>query len=588
MNIPVITPLGIIGCVLLGLGLLFLLANLKIIAFKATFINALLSLLFVFAGGILWWVELTQIQPLEPFAFPIWAAANSDRLVYNDIPVVTLLGIAGWVLLTLGIGLALLLLKKQITKSVSARLPVSLLFLLIGGLCLFSELALIQPLPSVALAAADFTGSSDQEPFTLEERTIIPEQAEIIAATQPKPLDLVQKIPGIYLITGLPEEKPTPTPTPQGRTFQDMQDIHGERVVLDERRHMNGYEWFNGSPNVTKQTVSSGNDAFTSSGNHYFTEDLGRVGYEIDEIRYLNLRLFLTDIDAALLLQLRFDAEWRRWGFDGRTSYQGEYDSNEKTGVTTQMPTGEWVDVRLDLIDDLKVRPGQRLLGLSFSGSDGNLVYDGITLERSEPITGARKGTGSWDELQKIVEYTEISSIGSQKENIILSEYRNNKYNWIGGEPYITTQIVYDGRIAFIPTGDHTIEEELGTIGNGPDEIAYITFKAFLLSDEAHLLLRANLNERWGYQWGFDGRSAYQDIYPGETKGERINMPTGRWLDVRIDLVEDLEAKPGDELNGLAFFSQDGYMIIDRVSLQSLDPAEIRRDEIETARQSRP
>jgi len=595
MNIPVITPLGIAGCVMVGLGLLFLLASLKIITLKSAFINTLLSLLFIFVGGILWWLELTQIQPLEPFAFPIWATPNSDRLVYNDIPVVTPLGTVGWVLLGLGIGLGLLLffthLKIRLIKSSFTRGLLSMITLLLGIGLLWSELTMIQPLPSVAWALNSESVIFTQ-PTGKRYNVIIPEQSEVIQAAQPEPVDFVGRIPGIYLIRGLPPEKPTPTPTPQGRTFQDMQEVDGERIVLDERRHVNGYEWLNDPPKITKKNFYTGREAFIPSENNHFYQDLGMVGYENDEVRYLNFKLFLNRPNAALLFQARIGTEWRRWGFDGRIPYQGDHDG-VKLGEMAGLPIGEWIDIRLDLINDLRSTPGQRLTALAFSGNDGNLVYDQVTVERSESLAGWVTQKPSLDESQAVRKQSILERINSpnvqhQLELVLLSEHKDNLHSWQGGTPYVTTQIVYDGDIAFIPTGDNYFEDELGIVGDAPDEIAYVTLKIFLLREETNLVLRAKIGDLWGYQWGFDGRSDYSDTYPGETKGEKINIPTGRWVDIRVDLVEDLEAAPGDMLNGLGFFNEDGHIILDRVSILSFDPGETRQDEIESARKGRP
>jgi len=596
MNIPVITPLGIIGCVMVGLGLLFLLASLKIITFKSALLNTLFSLLSIFVGGLLWWLELTQLQPLEPFSFPIWSSSNSDRLVYNDIPVVTLLGTAGWIFLGLGVGLGLLFittrLKIRPIKSLFVRDMASIILLLMGVGLLWSELNLIQPLPSAVWALDNqeiiFTNQLAGRRYNV----IIPEQSKIIDAAQPKPVDLVQNIPGAYLITGLPPEKPTPTPTPQGRIFQDMQGVDGERIILDEHRHMNDYEWPSCLPDITKKNVYAGHEAFIPSDNNHFYQDLGMVGYENDEIRYLNFKLFLTQPDAALLMQAKLGPHWRRWGFDGRIPYQGEHDG-VKLGEMAGLPIGEWIDIRLDLINDLRATPGQRLTGLAFSGNDGNLVYDRVTLERSESLEDLVTQASSLKELpvarkQSVLDKIYSPNVQYQLERVILSEYKDNRHSWQGDTPYITTQIAYDGEIAFIPNGDNYFEEELGIVGDASDEIAYVTLKIFLLREEANLVLRAKIGDHWGYRWGFDGRSRYSDTYPGETRGENINLPTGRWVDIKIDLVEDLEVEPGEMLNGLGFFNEDGYIILDRVSVLSFDPGEIRQDEIESARKSRP
>jgi len=88
--------------------------------------------------------------------------------------------------------------------------------------------------------------------------------------------------------------------------------------------------------------------------------------------------------DAALLLQVYSTVNsWNhRWGFDNRPTFNGYGWS--RMGQTVNLPVGEWIDVKLDLIDDLGIKPGEHVIGLAFSSNDGNVVYDKVVLMSSE------------------------------------------------------------------------------------------------------------------------------------------------------------------------------------------------------------
>jgi hypothetical protein len=153
-------------------------------------------------------------------------------------------------------------------------------------------------------------------------------------------------------------------------------------------------------------------------------------------------------------------------------------------------------------------------------------------------------------------------------ERIILSNSSDNHFNWLNNSPYVTTKTVFEGDIAFIPTGNNCFEKELGTIGYERKEIRYLTFKIYLLEKEAGLLVQA-LVGTWDHRWAFDGRPEYRGGYNWARQGQTANIPVGKWVTQELDLINDLGAKPGDKLTGLAFSGTDGKVIYDLVTLRS-------------------
>jgi len=154
------------------------------------------------------------------------------------------------------------------------------------------------------------------------------------------------------------------------------------------------------------------------------------------------------------------------------------------------------------------------------------------------------------------------------EEKVVLANNYDNTYTWEQGSPYTTTQIIYEGDVAFIPTGNNHFSKELGLIGYEQGEVRYITFKLYLLKQDAASLLQVATDNNWEHRWGFDGRPTFQG-YGWARKGQIVNLPVGQWVDVKLDLINDLGAKPGQILNGLAFSGNDGNLIFDRVTLVS-------------------
>lgn len=349
------------------------------------------------------------------------------------------------------------------------------------------------------------------------------------------------------LATSVPKSTSVPTHPPSLGT-----------IILSENSD-NNYNWSEGGIYVTSIQVYEGEVAFISNGNNTFEKDLGIVGYESDEIRYISFKIYLLQEDASLLLQLRADRNWdhHRWGFDGRDSYEGAY-TWKRQGQTVDLPIEEWVDVKLDLIDDLGLRPGQELTGLSFSGKDGNLIYDNVSLASSGSVTFCSN--------KPVVDNS------NAQENVFLSSSNDfNDLNWSQGKLYKTSQLALQDDVAFIANGNNTTEGVFGIVGYGPNEIKGISFWVCLLNKDAALLLQTKIDNSWDHRWGIDGRNSYQGAYTWSRQGVTVNVPVNEWFQVTIDLIDDLEARPGQKLNGLAFSGADGNLVFDKVTFNESD-----------------
>jgi hypothetical protein len=157
------------------------------------------------------------------------------------------------------------------------------------------------------------------------------------------------------------------------------------------------------------------------------------------------------------------------------------------------------------------------------------------------------------------------------QETIILSNSENFEREWRSGRPLLTTEAVFEGDVAFIPSGNNNILDSFGTVGYEPDQVRYLTLKIFLLRPDASLLVQVNSDDGWDHRWGFDGQPTFNG-YQAETwirAGETLDLPAQEWIEVTLDLIDHLHLTPGQEVRGLAFAGDDGNMIYDAVALAS-------------------
>lgn len=46
------------------------------------------------------------------------------------------------------------------------------------------------------------------------------------------------------------------------------------------------------------------------------------------------------------------------------------------------MPVGRWVEIKVDLLNQLHMNAGDRITGLAFSSDNGDVIYDSVYLTR--------------------------------------------------------------------------------------------------------------------------------------------------------------------------------------------------------------
>lgn len=322
----------------------------------------------------------------------------------------------------------------------------------------------------------------------------------------------------------------------------------GAKTVLDD--DLGPYEWIDRSE-VQSSNVRSGRAAFRSTGNNHFTHRLGMVGNYPGQYRYLDLWLWFDKPGADIQLQVQIDGTWgKRWGFEAGQTYDGYGWAME--GTTANQPVGRWVNVRLDLIDQLKIHAGQAITGLAFSSDGGDVFYDAVSLQPSAnplPMPVVRP------------------------QGKIILEDDLGPYQWVEASP-VQKDVVASGRAAFRTTGNnHFAQADLGIVGDYPDQVRTLSFWAFFIGPDADIQLQVQVDGAWGKRWGYEAGPKY-DGYGWPMEGTTANVRPGVWQEIKIDLVRDLKIKPGQRITGLAFSSDGGDVFYDAVSIQpNPDPA---------------
>jgi hypothetical protein len=103
-------------------------------------------------------------------------------------------------------------------------------------------------------------------------------------------------------------------------------------------------------------------------------------------------------------------------------------------------------------------------------------------------------------------------------------------------------------------------------VGDATGEYRYIEFDLFLLDADADLQLQIQNNGSWGNRWGFDVETVYNG-YSWSMAGTTGGLNFGRWYRIRRDLVDGMQMRRGDRITGLAFSSDHGDAVYDRVVL---------------------
>ena len=163
-----------------------------------------------------------------------------------------------------------------------------------------------------------------------------------------------------------------PNPTPARKpAFKPV----GKPVLEDG---VEPYAWVDGTE-TQDYLVFHGAKSFRSTGNNHFTADLGAAGTAPDQYRGLDFWAFFMGPEADLQIQVQVNGAWgKRWGYDAGPVYNGYGWAME--GTTAGLPSGRWTHIRLDLLDQLHLAPGDRITGLAFSSDNADVVYDSVYL----------------------------------------------------------------------------------------------------------------------------------------------------------------------------------------------------------------
>ncbi|MFZ5483080.1 MAG: hypothetical protein ACOZB0_02515 [Pseudomonadota bacterium] len=331
----------------------------------------------------------------------------------------------------------------------------------------------------------------------------------------------------VYLVPN-----PSPLPAPAVRPS-------GKRVLEDDT---GGYAW-NDATVLQKEVVAHGSAAFRSDGNDHFVQYLGIVGDYPEQFRELSFWVFPIGPEADIQLQVQVDGGWgKRWGFDAGPRYNG-YDFAME-GTTPNLKPGVWQELKVDLIRDLKINPGQKITGLAFSANDGDVYYDSVYLH-AHPNPAQKPS---------------FQPVGKR-----VLEDDTGGYAW-NDATELQDFLVFNGAKAFRSNGNDHFVANLGVAGSGAGQFRAIGFWAFFMGPKADIQLQVQVNGSWGQRWGFDAGPSY-DGYDFAMVGKSVNHPSGRWTWLQLDLIDQLKLKPGDKITGLAFSSNDGDVAYDSVYL---------------------
>ncbi|NTV95287.1 MAG: discoidin domain-containing protein, partial [Thiobacillus sp.] len=331
----------------------------------------------------------------------------------------------------------------------------------------------------------------------------------------------------VYLV---PVESPLPAPAVRPS---------GKRVLEDDA---GPYTWVDATV-VQKDVVAYGQAAFRSDGNDHFTAELGVVGDYPEQFRSLSFWVFPIGAGADIQLQVQVDGQWgKRWGYEAGPKYDGYGWAME--GTSTGLKPGVWQELRIDLIRDLHINPGQRITGLAFSSDGADVYYDSVYLQPN-PSPAVKP---SFQPAGKRVLEDDAGG-----------------YHWAEATE-VQSYLVFNGSRAFRSTGNNHFLADLGVAGNGAGQYRAIGFWAFFMGPAADLQLQVQVNGEWGKRWGYEAGPKY-DGYGWAMEGTTANLPNGRWTWLRADLIDQLHLKPGDRITGLAFSSDGGDVAYDSVYL---------------------
>ncbi|MFA5083610.1 MAG: hypothetical protein WC474_13745, partial [Hydrogenophilaceae bacterium] len=312
------------------------------------------------------------------------------------------------------------------------------------------------------------------------------------------------------------------------------------KMVLED--NAGPYQWIDATV-VQAEVVGHGQAAFRSDGNDHFTAELGIAGDYPEQFRYLSLWVLPIGPEADIQIQVRADGDWtHRWGFDAGPKYNGY--GWEMKGTTTGLKPGVWQPLRLDLIGDLGINPGQKITGIAFSSDGADVYYDSVYLlpNPSPAVKPNFQPTG-----KRVLE----DDTGG--------------YSWVDATE-AQDYLVFSGSRAFKSNGNDHFTADLGVAGNGTGQFRSVGFWAFFMGPEADIQLQVQADGDWTHRWGFDAGPKYNG-YGWSMHGTTANMTSGRWTWVQVDLLDQLKLKPGQRITGLAFSSDGADVAYDSVYL---------------------
>ena len=312
------------------------------------------------------------------------------------------------------------------------------------------------------------------------------------------------------------------------------------RMVLED--DLGPYPWVDKSTLQTEQ-VHGGRAAFLSTGNNHFVQKLGMVGYGAGQFRYLDFWIYLKNPAADLQLQVQVDGAWgKRWGYDAEPNYNG-YDWPME-GSTGSLPWGRWQHLRVDLMNQLHISAGQAITGLAFSSDNADAYYDSVYLLPNDALIA-------------------VPQVATDGKMVLEDDL--GTYNWVERSA-LQTDVVAHGRAAFRSTGNNHFVADLGVAGDLPGQFRTLRFQAFFIGPEADLQLQVQVNGSWGKRWGFDAGPKYNG-YDWPMEGTTGNLPNGRWVEISVDLLQQLHLQAGEHITGLAFSSDNADVYYDSVYL---------------------
>lgn len=313
------------------------------------------------------------------------------------------------------------------------------------------------------------------------------------------------------------------------------------------------YKWTDATETQEKK-IHSGKKAFRATGNNYFEgARLGIVGDYAEQYRYIDFWIYLMNGAADIQLQVQVDGSWgKRWGFDGEPTYNGYPWAME--GTTTKLPSGKWLHERLDLIDQLHINPGQAITGLAFSADGADVYYDTVVLcpnpSPEPPPAVTPRGKMVLEDSAAIYKWTDPTE--EQKD------------------------VVAYGKAAFKSNGNDYFENIfLGVVGDYPEQFRYVDFWVFLAGPEADIQLQIQVDGSWGKRWGLEAGPAYNG-YGWTMEGTTNNLKSGRWQEIKLDLIKQLHTNPGQKITGMAFSSDNADVYYDSVYLLPNETPEVK------------